>query len=208
MAPEHHFGRGLAGVVLAAGAGRRFGATKQLAQSGGETLVARAARRALACCPAGVVVVTGSRATVVAWALGSLPVRIARNRHWRSGMAGSLRCGLAALGRAPTAALVLLCDQPAVSSADLRRLITAWQSRPHCVAAARYGAVLGVPAIFPRRYWAELRLLRGDRGARPVIAAAAGVTAVEMPSAALDVDTPADLVRLASGGSGALHRGN
>lgn len=185
--------RPLAGIVLAAGAGSRFGGAKQLVRSGGETLVAAAARRALACCPGGVVVVTGSHGRAVERALRGLPVAVVPNPRWRSGMAGSLRRGVDALGTAPAAAMVLLCDQAAVTESDLRRLASAWGARRPCIAAARYGGILGVPAIFPRRYWARLRLLRGDRGARGVIALAASVTVVDMPSAALDIDSAADL---------------
>jgi CTP:molybdopterin cytidylyltransferase MocA len=189
---------GLAGLVLAAGAGRRFGGPKQLARAGGQPLVVRAVRHAMACCPAGVVVVTGSHAHRVAAALRGLPVRAVLNRRWRSGMAGSLRCGIEALDRAPDAVMVLLCDQAAVSAADLQRLAAAWRARPRAVAAAWYAEGLGVPAIFPRRYWSQLRRLQGDRGARQVIAAAASVTSVEMPAAALDVDSLADLALLGS----------
>lgn len=188
---------GLAGVILAAGAGRRFGGPKQLALVGGQPLVAHVTRQALASCPAGVIVVTGSHARRVAGALRGLPAQVVLNRGWRSGMASSLRCGLEALGGAPSAALVLLGDQAAVTAADLRRLAAAWQRRPQHIAAASHSGVLGAPAIFPRRYWGRLRQLRGERGARQVIATAGSVTAVDMPCAALDVDTTADLARLA-----------
>jgi CTP:molybdopterin cytidylyltransferase MocA len=188
--------RDLAGMVLAAGAGRRFGGAKQLARVGGERLVARMARIALDCCPAGVIVVTGSHANRVQRALRRLPVSVARNCEWRSGMAGSLRHGLASLGSRPAAVMILLSDQPAVSTVDLRRLAAAWRSRPYQVAAARYQTVVGVPAVFPRRYWSELRRLRGEHGARQIIAAASGVSLVEMPSAAFDVDRPGDLTRV------------
>jgi CTP:molybdopterin cytidylyltransferase MocA len=163
---------------------------------GGVSLVAHAARIALDCCPAGVMVVTGGHADRVERALRGLPVGVAWNCEWRSGMAGSLRHGLVSLGSRPAAVLILLSDQPAVSSGDLRRLATAWRSRPYHVAAARYGTIVGVPAVFPRRYWSELRRLRGERGARQVIAAASGVSLVEMPSAAFDVDRPGDLPRV------------
>jgi CTP:molybdopterin cytidylyltransferase MocA len=118
------------------------------------------------------------------------------NRRWRSGMAASLQAGIAALGVSPGAALVLLCDQPGVTLSDLQRLVSGWRADSRCIAAARYGQVLGVPAIFPRRYWRDLMQLRGQRGARELIRAAAGVIAVDMPAASLDVDTVADLARL------------
>jgi CTP:molybdopterin cytidylyltransferase MocA len=184
----------LAAVVLAAGAGRRFGGPKQLARTSGEALVARAVRQALACGPALVVVVTGAYRDAVEAVLQGCPVRLCHNENWRAGLAGSLIRGLEAAEGAADAALVLLCDQIGVTDADLRRLIRAWQCRPDRIAAARYSGNCAVPAIFPGRYWAELRALTGDRGARQVIAERSDITAVDMPAAALDVDFPDDLL--------------
>lgn len=183
----------LAGIVLAAGEGRRFGGAKQVARLGGVTLVERAARLALATCPAGVVVVTGAHAAEVAAALAPLPVAIAHNVRWATGLAGSLRCGVEALPAGAGACLVLLCDQAAVDEADLRALIDAWRKSPERPAAALHGGRAGVPAIFPRSHWVALRGLEGDEGARALLAALPDVTAMEMPHAAADVDAPADL---------------
>jgi CTP:molybdopterin cytidylyltransferase MocA len=188
--------RKLAGIVLAAGGGTRFGAPKQLARLGGETLVHRAARLALGCCPAGVVVVTGAGADEVEAELSQLArmgVTPVRNPDWAGGMALSLASGLRALPGDAAAALVLLCDQAAVDAADLARLVEGWAAAPGRIAAAAFDGVRGVPAIFPRNTWALLQALRGDRGAAGVIAAQPEVSAVAMPHAALDVDTRADL---------------
>lgn len=189
----------LAGIVLAAGGGARFGGPKQLARLGGETLVRRAARLALGCCPAGVVVVTGASAAAVELELEDLAVRPVRNPDWADGMALSLVSGMAALAGDAAAVLVLLCDQAAVDEADLARLVAAWVAAPGRVAAAAYDGVLGVPAIFPRGTWAMLQGLHGDRGAAGVIAAQPQASAVPMPHAAQDVDTRADLDAMRGG---------
>jgi molybdenum cofactor cytidylyltransferase len=110
-------------------------------------------------------------------------------------MATSLRAGLAAVPRGAQAALVLLVDQPRVDAAALRHLVAAWLRRPGLPAAARYAGRMGVPAVLPRRYWRALRALDGDEGARFLLRDAR-VTSVDMPEAALDVDTPADLLAL------------
>jgi molybdenum cofactor cytidylyltransferase len=107
-------------------------------------------------------------------------------------MATSLRAGLAAVPRSARAALVVLVDQPRVDAAALQRLIVAWRRRPGVAAAAHYEGHTGVPAVLPRGRWRELRALRGDEGARRLLRDGR-VTSVEMPEAALDVDTPADL---------------
>jgi molybdenum cofactor cytidylyltransferase len=183
----------LAGIVLAAGAATRFGGPKQLARVGGATLVARAARLALATCPSGVVIVTGAHAPAVEAGVADLPVGIVRNLQWSAGIAGSIRCGLDALPAEAGACLVLLCDQPTIDEADIGELLRAWRASPDRAAAAHYAGASGVPAIFPASTWPALRAIEGDRGAKGLLAGLPDVSAVAMPHAALDVDTPADL---------------
>lgn len=121
---------------------------------------------------------------------------VVENSEWRSGLASSMRAGLEALPSHTEAVLFMLTDQPLVDAACLRRLISAWSRRPAVPAAAGYAGKVGVPAILPRRWWAALREQTGDTGARSVLQAVSRLTIVEMPEAAADVDTPADLERL------------
>ena len=69
-------------------------------------------------------------------------------------------------------------------------------------AAARYDGRIGVPAILPRRLWTAIEQLGGDQGARALLRDAPSLTLVEMPGAALDIDTPADLLALRNGTRG------
>jgi nicotine blue oxidoreductase len=188
----------LAGLVLAAGAGRRFGGPKPLAVYRGEPLVARALRSLAAACDAGVAVVVGAAgADVAAAARAAVPaVRVVENPDWATGLAGSLRAGLAAQPADVAAVLVLLADQPAVTPADLAALRAAWLADPARIAAAGFAGTVGVPAILPRGTWPALAALPGDQGARAVIAAAADRVVVPLPNAARDVDTPDDLAGL------------
>ena len=64
-----------------------------------------------------------------------------------------------------------------------------------------------MPAIFPAAFWPELRALSGDQGARTLIASLPDVTAVEIPHAACDVDTPADLAPTLPGVERPVYRG-
>jgi molybdenum cofactor cytidylyltransferase len=180
-------------IVLAAGGSRRLGRAKQLVRFGPETLVAAAARRALATAPAGVVVVTGAGSARVAAALRTLPVTVVRNRHWRDGMAASLHAGLARIPTHAPRLLVTTVDQWALAPADLLALLNA--ARGGRTAAACYAGTRGIPAVFPRSARALLLSARGDRGARAFLQGP-DVRAVRMPHAELDLDTPADLARL------------
>lgn len=188
-------------VVLAAGGSSRLGTPKQLAKRRGRALLARAVDAAAAATGRPVIVVVGAEAlrlrTLLARSFSRADVEIVYHSGWRSGLAGSLRRGLAALPRDARAVLCLLSDQPLVDARSLSRLIAAWRRRPAHAAAARYAGRVGVPAILPRRAFPALRALTGDEGARRVLAADPHATVVDMPEAAFDVDTVEDLARLA-----------
>ncbi len=183
-------------VVMAAGGSRRFGGPKLLARVGGQSLLRRAVRAALGCRPGGCVVVLGARAAQLRREVHAYPVRIAVNRRWRSGLAGSLRAGLAVLPREAPAALVLLADQVAIGPGELELLLAAWRRAPRAIVASRSGGVLGPPAIFPRQSFPALSRLRGDAGAKKLLAhPRRRVIQVELPEAAADVDRLEDLAR-------------
>jgi molybdenum cofactor cytidylyltransferase len=186
-------------LILAAGGSSRLGRPKQIVRYRGRPLLERAVAAAAAVVSTPPVVVLGARAVQFRSLLtrSGRPCAISYNPRWRQGLAGSLRVGLDALPPRSAAVLVLLADQPLVGAAALGRLVEAWRRRPNLPAAAEYGGHLGVPAILPRRFWAALRALEGDVGARRALAAAPRVTAVPMPEAAYDVDRPEDLARLA-----------
>ena len=210
-------------VVLAAGASTRLGTPKQLIVHAGRTLLRRAAETALEAVnpppvadaltgahaapldgtePPGrvpVVVVLGAEAGRMRGELEGLDVLVAENPLWREGLSTSLRAGLDALdppgagGSAVDAVLFTTCDQPHVTAATLRAVLAAHEAtRPPVVACAYAGAV-GIPALFDRTLFAELRALRGDAGAKRVIEGhRAALVTVPAPEAALDVDTAAD----------------
>jgi molybdenum cofactor cytidylyltransferase len=183
-------------VLLAAGGSRRFGRPKLLAKVDGETLLRRAARIALGSAPSGCVIVLGANATRLERELRGQPFRIVVNRKWRSGLASSLRAGVAALPRSAGGALILLADQIAIGPADLELLIAAWRASPRSIVTANADGVRGPPAILPRASFSELQSLRGDKGARELLRnAREAIIDISMPKAARDVDMPQDLER-------------
>lgn len=186
----------LAGLVLAAGASLRFGAPKPLARFRGVPLVRRATALLGSCCTAGLYVVAGTAEQAIRELLAPDGVQIVANPDWASGMASSLACGIRALPLEADAVLVIPCDLPAVTAADLDRLLAAWRAAPELMAAAEFDGHPAPPAIFPRAVWSQLALLRGDQGARALLESAAQRSLVAMPTAALDADTPAELARL------------
>ena len=180
----------IAAVVLAAGASQRLGEPKQLVRLGRETLLERAVRvaREAECSP--VVVVVGAEHGQVLGnsVLGDVVTVI--NDEWKEGMASSIRLGVQALGFAARDAegvLLMTCDQPAVTAKHLVHLTLRAE-----VKASRYAGKNGVPAYFPKKYFARLMELKGDAGARELLAEA---PYEELENGELDVDTVKDLKR-------------
>jgi molybdenum cofactor cytidylyltransferase len=185
-------------VILAAGGSSRLGTPKQFIRLRGRALLRHAADAACRVASRPPVVVVGAEALRLRVLLRrSHPgCIVVTNTRWRQGMAGSVEAGLRAVPRDAQAVLFLLADQPFVDAAALGRLLRAWRTRPGLPAAAGYSGRVGVPAVIPRRLLRALRGLRGDTGARALLAASTRLTVVELPEAAFDVDLPADLTRL------------
>lgn len=180
----------LPAIILAAGASRRLGRPKQLVRLGGESLLRRTVRAALACDP--VLVVLGSQAETMAADLAGLPVIQILNRDWEEGMASSIRAGIRALPAGAEAALFLVCDQIAVDAALVDRLLQARQADPEAVVTCGYGGTRGTPSLFPARCFPQLLELQGDRGARALLHIGP-VVVVSFPEGVRDVDLPEDL---------------
>jgi molybdenum cofactor cytidylyltransferase len=188
-------------VMLAGGAATRFGAPKQLTRLAGQPMLQRVlgAAQASPCDP--IVLVLGAHAAQIAAEVDLSGVRVVHNREWREGIASSIRCGLHAVMSDSTlsALVVTLADLPCVTADDYARLIDVHARQPTVLVAARTHGGLGVPALFPRDSWSELQRLRGDTGARRLLANhRARTVAISVPGAGDDVDTPNDLLRLSA----------
>ncbi|MFG1361096.1 NTP transferase domain-containing protein [Xanthobacter pseudotagetidis] len=188
-------GEGFAAVVLAAGRSTRMGgANKLLEEVDGVPVIRRVVQAALGSRARPVIVVTGHERERIERALSGLSVTLVHNGDYASGMASSLRAGIAAVPAEAAGALVVLGDMPLVAPALIDRLIAA-----HAGDAGRLIVVpvadgaRGHPVLWSRRYFSDLSGLDGDTGARQVLAAnAAAVVEVEAEGAGafLDVDTP------------------
>jgi molybdenum cofactor cytidylyltransferase len=194
----------VAAIVLAAGASRRLGRPKQLLMLGGETLLSRAIRLAGEAGALPVIAVLGAQAETIRAAIPQDKAICVVNRDWEQGIASSIHAGLDALdaseanARNVSGALVLTCDQPRLTAAHLRALLDAFvKHNAKAIVASRYAGALGVPALFPRRAFTDLRRLEGDRGARALlIHPPMDAVAVESSGGEIDIDTPDDLAHL------------
>lgn len=187
------------GLLLAAGAARRYGRAKQVEiLPDGNSLVRHAALAALAVCSEVRVVVGAHRDAVVA-ALAGLPIGFVEHADWARGIGASIACGARALLADGIDQPLLLClaDQPRIDAAALTRLLAAAGRQQEAILVSDYGNGRGPPCLFPPGLFAELAQLDGDEGARSVLKAHAGeVITVAMPEGADDIDTPDDHRRI------------
>lgn len=189
-----HEGPGVAGLLLAAGEGRRLGRPKALVSIGGRTLVERGVELLRAGGTDPVVVVTGAVPV-------SLPgVVTVHNPDWQTGMGSSLRTGLATLPGGSVAVVVALVDQPLIGAETIKRLISAFLDKPGLIAAGYHGKRRN-PVLIPRHYWADVAAAaEADLGARGFLQAHGDlITVVECADIGRpdDLDTEEDLKRIA-----------
>jgi len=186
-------------IVLAAGSATRFGATKQLAKFAGEPLVTRAVRTAERVCGPHTVLVAGHDWQDVAAACEPLQGFLVYNPRFADGMSSSLRQGIRSVGDLADGILLMLADQPLVSTGHLESLVKAWATSPDSICASAYANTKGPPVVFPQRLYGDLMDLRGDRGARTLIDSDTDrVISIQCEDAAIDIDTPDDLNKMAS----------
>ena len=185
----------ISGIVLAAGEGRRFGATKQLVHLDGKPLAQHAIDALAAAGVDEILVVTGHDAEAVEARL-AVPegARYVRNEGYREGQSSSLAAALHEAAPESEAAIVLMADQPGVGAGDVRALIDTFRRTRGAIVRLRYADGPG-PALLSREVYAEAGHLHGDVGAR-VLMASHPEWVVEAPvdrGVPPDVDTPQDL---------------
>ena len=192
----------VAGVLLAAGQGSRFGRPKALVELDGQTLAERGVTLLRAGGTDPVLIVTGAAQVEVR---PEHQARTVYNGEWRTGMGASLRAALRALteleaGPEIGAVVVALADQPLVGAEAVGRLIAAYRAGAG-VAVAAYGGKPRNPVLLAREHWPEvIATATGDQGARAFLRARPElVTLVECGDTGRpdDIDTPADLEHIA-----------
>jgi molybdenum cofactor cytidylyltransferase len=189
----------IVGLVLAAGAGTRFGSTKQLADLEGRPLLEHVLQSMSDAGLDRLVVVLGAAAGEIRAGVDLHGADVAVCERWEEGQAASLACGLAAATDAE-AVVVALGDQPRLSPEAVRRVVAA-RSDGMEAARATYGGEPGHPVLLERSLFGRLRDVSGDRGARNLLMS---VKTQEVPCDDLgggeDVDTLAQLEALRAGG--------
>ena len=186
-----------AGIILAAGQGSRYGGVKQLLEWQGESFVKGISLTALSSKLNNVHLVLGAYYEKVRAEINSLNLKIVHNKNWEEGQSTSVIGGLASLDLHVGSALFMLVDQPQLSTSLIDALLNAHDQSMSSIIAPQVDGQRGNPVLFDRRTFQEFSGLKGDVGGKALFSR----HRVEwLPwldaSQAIDVDTPADFVRL------------
>ena len=155
-------------VLLAAGKSERFGSDKLLADFGGRPMICCALEAMSALCVARKCVIAGS--DNVAALAERYGFEIIRNSKPELGQSHSICLGVSAM-RDMDAVLLMVSDQPRLSSASLERLLNAFSASDKGIACLKDRTHRGNPAIFAAKYIPALLALTGDRGAMGILRA-------------------------------------
>ena len=196
----------IAAIILAAGKSSRFrgddpnAKTKAVALLDGAPMVRHVAQAAIDAGLKPLVLVTGfNAAEVSAAAQGLAGLQIVHNPDFETGLASSLRAGIAALPAGVAGAIVLLADMPRVSSETISLLVETSNANPDAaVVVPVHAGQWGNPILLGAKLFADVALLQGDSGARKLLANRADVALMECGDEAvgIDVDTRDDLLKL------------
>lgn len=183
--------------VLAAGTSTRFGATKLVRHLRGKPLIQHALLAAQGACIGRVTLVVGHDEDAVVAASAGLGDKIVVNSEHQLGIGTSIAAGIRACRDGADAILIMLADQPLVTTAHLDELIDNWSGADDEIIASSFEGIASPPILFPRNAFDTLCELSGDAGARKILANKEfHVRHINFPPASKDIDTPEDLRNL------------
>ena len=187
-------------ILLAAGSSSRMGKPKQLLRYNGDSFLSHMLNICIEVNTGKVIVVLGANAGLLENELNDKKVFKVINNEWAEGIASSIRCGLNALGEIEPSCdkvIFLVCDQPFVSASLLNDLINMHNETGKQIVASSYANTLGIPALFDKSLFPELKKLKGDTGAKKIILKHRDkVAAIRFPTGSVDIDTMDDYEEL------------
>lgn len=183
-------------ILLAAGSSRRLGKLKQLLPFRGGTLLRHAIKTALSADAYVTLVVLGAHASRIKEEIKGMPIDTVINEQYEEGMASSIKAGMQFMLKKYlhlNGIMMMVCDQPYVSSQHLRSLVDKQISSGAAIVASSYKNRKGVPALFHQDMFHELLQLEGDTGARKIVEAHPDDSeSVPFPLGDIDIDSLED----------------
>lgn len=185
-----------AAIILAAGQSSRLGQPKQLLKYQSKTLLQHAIDVTKQSSVQSIIVVLGSNSDIILNEINTSGIHVVKNDDWQSGIASAIRCGVREVQMLDSnidAAILMVCDQPFVTSDLLNSLIGKQKETGNTIIASQYGDTIGTPALFYNLFFSELMKLQGDAGAKKIMMQNRGVlTTLPFPKGCIDIDTVDD----------------
>jgi molybdenum cofactor cytidylyltransferase len=175
-----------------------MGQSKQLLPWKSETLLSHTINIVKASKAAGIYVVLGANQEAHRKAINSENINVIANGNWKDGMGTSLKAGINELQKDSSVAgvLILVCDQPFLSTAHLDAMIESFEKQKCSIVASVYDGTNGVPVLFGKEHFTELVDIGDDEGAKKVISSnQEQVIGIMFPEGSVDIDTPDEYQR-------------
>ena len=187
-------------IILAAGNSSRLGQPKQLLTFNDTTLLKNTIEAASLLPNAIVVVVVGSRHELMIKELDSSKIKISFNENWESGMSSSIVKGmndLLLINPDIEKCIISVCDQPFIIHSVFENLIREYNKTGKGIITSSYAETVGTPALFDKKYFKNLLELKGQEGAKKILAKFQNDSAaVSFERGNIDIDTPEDYDKL------------
>lgn len=162
----------IAVVVLAAGNAKRLGQSKQLLPWDNSTLLGNVVRNVLAVDAHKFFVVLGAYSNEIIEKINLSETTVLINGNWQQGLGSSIASAIAEIENKYSevnAVLLVLADQPFISSIHLNAIIKLHSTEKESIIITRKEDYIGVPVLFPRKFFSELMVLSNDEGAKQII---------------------------------------
>ena len=185
-------------IVLAAGSSKRMGSPKQLLKVGETTLLGTILKTVVQSKANNVTCVLGANASLITPSISKFEIEIVINPNYSNGLGTSISKGVSHLkDRDIDGVIILLGDQPFISSNYINKLVTTFSEEPHHIISTKYANKNGVPALFPKKYFNQLLLLNKDKGAQDILNNSLDfIKTLELVPNLKDIDTPTDYQNL------------
>ncbi len=189
--------KNIAVLVLAAGKSSRMNGIKQLEKINNKTLLDITLEKLKCIFSDEIYCVLGANADKIKAEMTSKNIQFIENPNYEKGLSSSIISGIQYFKKEALqfdGIYILLADQPAIEIAYLESLLVLFKEHKDIIIASNYGTKLGVPAIFPKKYFPELLLIKGDKGAKEFINQRKNeVVCPESSTNFFDIDTKEDL---------------
>lgn len=189
-------------VILAAGASSRFNGNKLLAKiSDKMTILDKTLDTVIRSFSEQTILVTRNSPENIREKLNPAVlkrIQIIENKEWKTGISSSIRIGIDGISLESDCACIFLADQVTINVADIHRLKSTFYKAQDSdtVVCSSYESTIGVPSIFPKRYFPDLKDLQGDCGAKAILQSCKNknkLISIEIENASIDIDTREDL---------------